>query len=128
MAKASLVDEDIQAGRRLIEVLDRRGVEIVGALWYYTSEDGWRLLLATPSRDREGPIQAYQRIQEALGEQTALLMDISVRSPSDRLVQLLAGVVHTGPGIAGIRFTANAIDGMFIEDAYIYRLNLPAHA
>jgi hypothetical protein len=40
----------------------------------------------------------------------------------DRLVQLLRPVIGTGPGICGIRLTQNVIDGVLIEDAYIYRL------
>jgi hypothetical protein len=41
---------------------------------------------------------------------------------NDPLVLLLRKAIVTGPGISGIRFTSNSVNGTFIDDAYIYRL------
>ena len=50
------------------------------------------------------------------------LMDISVVEDNDPLIFLLRKAVRTSEGVSGIRFSQNAINGQFIEDAYIYRL------
>jgi len=36
--------------------------------------------------------------------------------------ELIRKVIGTGGSIQGIRFSQNAINGHFIEDAYIYRI------
>ena len=54
------------------------------------------------------------------------LEDIVMAKPDAPVIQLLRQVVATGPGISGIRFTSNVINGTLIEDAYIYRLKKPA--
>jgi hypothetical protein len=36
------------------------------------------------------------------------------------LIQTIATMVNTGPGISGIRFSDNTINGIRISDAYIY--------
>jgi hypothetical protein len=41
---------------------------------------------------------------------------------NDPIVVLLRKAISTGPGIAGVRFTNNSVNGTFIDDAYIYRL------
>jgi hypothetical protein len=43
-------------------------------------------------------------------------------SPKHPLLQLLKGAIQTGPGINGIRFSRNMINGTYIDDAFIYRL------
>ncbi|NIV68021.1 hypothetical protein GWN43_04130 [Candidatus Bathyarchaeota archaeon] len=50
------------------------------------------------------------------------MRQISVISTEHDLVKLLRAAIHTGPGISGIRFTGNVINGVFIDDAYIYRM------
>jgi hypothetical protein len=38
------------------------------------------------------------------------------------LIALLKAAISTGKGVGGIRFSRNTINGHYIEDAYIYRL------
>lgn len=127
MVKTTLVEHDIEDGGRLIQALDKNGFVVQSAFWYLLpDETEWRLLIASPVVERDGPKKAYQRIQSALGRMdpsAALeLQNISVVSTKDPLVRLLGRALRTGPGISGIRFSRNTIDGTFVEDAYIYRL------
>ena len=46
---------------------------------------------------------------------------MSFSVPDAPVVALLRTAIRTGPGISGIRFKNNVIDGTLIEDAYIYR-------
>jgi hypothetical protein len=127
MGKAMLVDTDVKAGEALLNKLDRTKFDVKAALWFYMpdSED-WRLIIASPTVDAEGPKKAYEKVQSQLQEleqqYVLTLANISVVSPSDNRVNILKAAVNTGPGVSHIRFTGNVINNVFIEDAYIYRL------
>lgn len=122
-----MVDRDIESGRRLIEVLDRSRFVLNGALWFYFATREWRLLLVSTLVDKIGPKRCYTVIQSAIEDLPQdfriSLERISVLSPNDNLVRLLKIAIHTGGGISTIRFTRNTINGVFIEDALIYRLS-----
>lgn len=126
MDKTILVEKTIEEGKNLIKELDEQDFNVVAAFWFYlTDVKTWRLVLATPFAKNNGPIKSYTLIQKALaklGLTEIALNDISVVNPEDALVKLLGTAIKTGPGISGIRFTRNTINGVFIEDAYIYRL------
>ena len=129
----------IGAGRKLIEALDESPFKVTAAMWFYLSEnDEWRLIIASPYIDKEGPKKSYEFIQDQLDKLSkcidvvALLRsglssylsleNISVVSPSDDLIKLMRPAITTGPGISPIRFTRNVINNTLIEDAYIYRM------
>ena len=126
MVRTTLVKEWIEAGKSLTQALDQANFQVDASLWFYDlNTDQWRLMIASPLVDKEGPLEAYRAIQKALDglEQEDLrLSDISVVSPNHHLIELLRAAVRTGPGISGVRFTRNRINDQFIEDAYIYRL------
>jgi hypothetical protein len=50
------------------------------------------------------------------------LEDIRLTTPDDNIVKLLRQPLRTGQGVSGNRFKGNVIDGILIEDAYIYRV------
>jgi len=126
MDKPVLVNSDMEAGERLVRDLDKAGLTVTAALWFYMSDsDEWRLMLAMPVVDEKGPKVAYEQIQaqlESLGQHELSLQNISVVSPGDDLIKLLGLAINTGSNIAHMRFTRNIINGVFIEDAYVYRL------
>lgn len=127
MAKEALVEKDIREGKKLILALDKQGLGIDAAMWLYTSEaDEWRLLIASPLFEKKGPKEAYTFVQSVLVRLSPApkisLKNISVVGPSHPLIKLLRLAVQTGPGISGIRFTGNVVNGTMIEDAYIYRM------
>jgi hypothetical protein len=47
--------------------------------------------------------------------------DISIISTDNALAKLIKSAIHTGKEIAGIRFTGNVVNGVLIDDAFIYR-------
>lgn len=134
MAKDILVTERLsdsmmKAGAKLIERLDANNSEVKSAFWLYLSEERiWKLILASPLVDSEGPRGYYKRIDDANKqaneiEEVISLNDIGVTNLVNQMVQLLKFGVGTGGGISGIRFSRNTINGIFIEDTYIYRSN-----
>ena len=132
MVATQLTPELIQEGAVLIEALDKAGVAPEAALWFYFPDiSAWKLILAEVKVGPEGPREVYRAIQKALlGLRNRIahlsLQDIAVAKPDAPLIQVLTKTIATGPGINGIRFTRNVIDGTPIEDAYIYRLKKAA--
>ncbi len=128
LVKEPLTAEMIEAGKQLTSRLDRTDFEVLSSLWLFTSETNqWRLVLASPQLDREGPKKAYTRIQAVLSQRPnevagLNLQNITALSPDDPLIRLLRTAIRTGRGLSGIRFSRNRINDTFIEDAYIYRL------
>lgn len=129
MVGTELRQELINDGATLIKRLDESGLQPDAAFWFYFSDPQvWRLVLAEVKVGKNGPKQVYRQIQRLLGKTPKAfaelsLDDIALTKPDDLLVKLLRTVVRTGPGISGIRFRHNVINGTVIEDAYIYRLN-----
>lgn len=125
----SLTDSMIKAGAKLVGRLDAANADIRSAFWLYISEEKtWKLIIASPKVDGEGPREYYKKIVSANGEvgedeEIVPLNYIGVTSPSNQIVQLLKFAIGTGEGISGIRFSRNTINGFFIEDSYIYRSN-----
>lgn len=79
-----------------------------------------------PLVDQEGPRAGYQAIHKALAKQRATLAlplgQISVVRLKDPLYRVLKRLVRTARrAIAAIRVTDNVVDGLLVQDAYIYR-------
>jgi hypothetical protein len=128
MVKESLSNEMISAGSELTRRLDESGFLVSAAFWLYESDSNtWRFIIGSPEVRTQGLKAAYKRVQAVLAampeDQSAIpLKDISVLDSNDPFISLMRVAVRTGGGISGIRFTRNMINGVLIEDSYIYRL------
>jgi len=127
MNQAVLVSPRTEAGKKIIELLDKTKLEVHSAFWLFVPElREWRLIIASPMVTSKGAREVYRIIRSVLPQtpesERLSLRDIPVTPPSDPLVQLLRVPVRTRPGISGIRFTGNTINNVVIEDAYIYRV------
>jgi hypothetical protein len=118
----------ISVGEAVLRRLDRTGFKATVALWLYEPESvGWRFVLAAPGVRRQGPRWAYGKILRAIRSVEAsgevfTLDNLTAKENTDPFIRALRKAVKTKPGISGVRYTRNAIDGHFIEDAYIYRV------
>jgi len=133
MVAKTLTDKMVRSGAELVRRLDDRGVRPDAAFWLYLPElDEWKLVLAEAKLSTQGPRAAYEEFQKALAQKPELesmsLDLVALAKPDAPLVRLLGSAIRTGEGISGIRFTNNVINGTVIEDAYIYRLVVPAEA
>ncbi len=133
MAQELLVGEQltpdmIKSGELLVAALDKLNLLVKGAFWLLLPDQHvWRLIIASPEVRLHGPKAVYRKIVAALqklpDEVTTIgTKDISVVEDKNPLVLRLRSAVSTGPGISGIRFSKNVIDGELIEDAYLYRV------
>jgi hypothetical protein len=126
MVKTALVEEYKQAGRELLERLDRAGIEVKAALWLYLeSPEDWRLMLAIPEVDRVGRGPVYSQIIPVLDEHGQLsINDVTVIGVQDPLIQELAPRIQSRSGLAKTFVRKEYLKSMYIEDAYIYRMNV----
>ncbi|WP_404431972.1 hypothetical protein [Sutcliffiella horikoshii] len=132
MVKRTLVEKDYIDGECLITYLDKENIKVHSAFWLYNDEiNYWQLMLSTKLVDEAGTKEVYTVIKNALdrmAEKTKIklsvtLQDISVISPSHPLVLSLGRELHTGPeAIDHIRYSKNTANNIYIEDAYIYRI------
>lgn len=123
MVTTTLVDGAIVAGKRLLDALKEDGFAVDVALWLLNPESGvWRLMMASPVVD-VNPGNAYEAVQMLLKRRPDIpltLRDVTLVSPSSSLIEhLRRGAAH-GQVEADMRLFRGAIDGHFIEDAYIY--------
>lgn len=132
MVETTLTPEMIGEGAIVIQKLDEMGISPDAAFWFYFPDIGaYKLILAQVKVGADGPKGVYRSIQKALQGLGTLashisLDDVAVAKPDAPVVKLLAQVIGTGAGISGIRFSKNVIDGIPIDDAYIYRLTKAA--
>ena len=128
VVKESLSNEMIQAGSELVRRLDEARFVISAALWFYEPDSNvWRFIIASPEVTTSGLKKAYKQVQSVLAggpeDQSQIsLKDITILDSKDPLISLLRVALKTNGGISSIRFTRNMINGVLIEDAYIYRL------
>jgi hypothetical protein len=125
-----LSDPMIEVGKKLIERLDESNSDVQAAFWmFFPDEKRWKLIIVSQLVKQDGPRQLYKRVVEASKradelESVVSLNDVGVTDTSSTLVNLLRTAISTGDGISGIRFSRNTINGTFIEDSYIYRINI----
>ena len=126
MDKATLVDVDIAAGERVLQILDRAGFKVRVALWLYTSEfEAWRLHIASPLVETEGLKNAYVQLFSALRSSDPDLADsvtITLVGTRDRFIRALRRTFRMTRSVHGMRLGGNVIDGVFVEQAYVYRI------
>ena len=123
-----LTADMIKSGGLIVTALDKLNLIVKGAFWLLLPDQHvWRLVIASPEVRRAGPKAVYRKVVSALhrlpSEASPVgTKDISVVEDKDPLVVLLRSMISTGPGVSGIRFSKNVINGQLIEDAYLYRM------
>lgn len=128
MVVYTLTDEKIKAGKTLLEVCDVSKVTINAAFWFYfQDQETWKLMLSVKDINKNGPKSTYDKLQKLIKKnrlkEQLPLSEIALTKHKAPILDLLRLVIKTGPGIAGIRFTGNVVNGQLIPDVYIYRMN-----
>lgn len=129
MASTTLVDFPLDAGWRLLDLLDAAefDFQIAAAFWHYDEErEEWRFHLASPRVDTDGPFALYGRMQPLLDalspdEREGLqLGDIVLVRPDQRVVHDLT---HRYGLVQGKRGGFVRRSDLAREGAFIYRLS-----
>ena len=128
MVGESLSKNMIAMGDAVLRRLDRSGFRVPVALWLYKSGPvGWHFVIASASVGRLGPLWAYRKIGAAIrsiesSSEVFTVHNVTATTNTDPLIVTLRKAQTTGPRMDGVRLTQQAVNGHFIEDAYIYRV------
>jgi hypothetical protein len=119
MAQTALVGSEVEGGRALLNALDEAGVPVRGAFWFYYPElDRWKLIVVSPDAER-GARDLYLK---AIDLKPALdLALVEFTPPSSPIFKALSGLMRID-GASTVRMSQNMLNGVYVEDALIYRL------
>lgn len=133
MAQAELVNEDVLAGKWLVEAADRNHVPVRGALWLYNGDDErWTLVLeATPGEELR-PLDFAQRLHDAVATiadarqrdaaRQLLLGSVQLYTRPNPVAQLLRPSLGQAGSVSGTRLRNTAVGNYLVEGALLYRL------
>jgi len=116
--------------------LEADGVPIVAAFWQHpTAETGWRLIIASPSVEKDGAMPIYRRVQDALQqmpETPIRLGDIYAVGDRDPLVVWLRSSIPSDFPLQGLdvtvplaNYSSYAPDEAALARLHIHRLARP---
>lgn len=124
MDQSTLVEEQIDDGRRFVERFAADGNPIQAAFWVKTAEEGlWFLYLASELVDREGPAAAYRAVHNSLrklGQPWISSSEIKVVSPNNPIAQDIFSVMKRYPGRLATRHGGKQLGSMAVDQTYIY--------
>lgn len=119
MAEEPLVEADIDAGRALVKALDGAGVGVRGAFWFYlTDVDRWKLMIVSDAA-KQGSRDLYVKAISLKPELD--LSKVEFVAPSSPIFAALSRYFRF-EGLSGVRVSRNMLDGVYVDDAYVYRL------
>lgn len=126
MVEDALVTEDIDAAGRLITFFDEQGLPVRSALWLYDGDARrWRFVVAF-REERKDITTFYLDMARAVhrSERKDLLdlAQVDVVDPNLSVVSALREMINI-EGNSRVRFSQNRINGVYLEDALIYRLS-----
>ena len=127
MFKTDLVEAQINDGKRLVAALDKTGLQIRTAFWFFDTEgEQWKLVLHFPVVD-----ERFQNISYGIVHTVMLrlrpgvsfeLTDVLLQGSKSILLGAINELVRTGPwDLADIRIPRTAAGDVLIEEAYVYR-------
>ncbi len=124
-----LTDEMIAAGDRLIKYLDKALAKIKASFWLLFPDKDWKLVLVSPLIKSLGPREIYKKIQnyENQTDQDEKIIPITnvwIMTEDNEIAHSLNDFVKAHDNISNIRLSKNVLNGHFIEDLYIYHINI----
>jgi hypothetical protein len=124
MDQATLVSLDVDAGLKILEVLDESQIKVSVALTMVSSDyDDWRFVLSSPSLDQTHMLKAYQKVAEILqGRLTQLLPPMLILPVKDPFIRQLRKIFGKAEDVSGMRLGGQTIGNRFVLDAYVYRI------
>jgi hypothetical protein len=125
MDQVTLVEDQIDQGRKLVERLHRDGFDVTAACWVKEGESGrWYLYLASPTVDAEGKRNAYGRINATLRQmpQPFSIDPLAIKVVRERspIAEAVAGVHKRHPVGTPLHFHGTHFGGVDMEAIYVY--------
>jgi hypothetical protein len=122
--QSTLVEDQIDDGRRFVERFAADGNPVRAAFWVKTAEEGiWFLYVVTDIVDSVGPAAAYRAVHaslQKLGQSWVSSSEVKVISPTNPIARDVLAVMARYPGRLATRFGGKTLGSMAVEQTYIY--------
>lgn len=127
MAATALVERDFSDGRALLHSLDEANFPVFAALWLLNPDSGnWTLYMGSPVVDQVGGRGAYARLQGILNSTKSRLSlrRVTLVGTHDRFLSQIVGArtIEDSDENPDVRIQDTMLNGVFVEEAVIYRL------
>jgi hypothetical protein len=124
MDQVPLVADQIEGGRKLVELLADSGFPVAAACWVKEDKESrWYLFLVSPLVDEHGPREAYRRLIPLLEkQQEPLLVDpfeVKLIGPSEPLAKGIADAQRRVGRKVTPRYQ-DVLGDVYVEAAYLY--------
>ena len=122
----TLVEEFIDDGQKLIEVLTENEIDVTAACWVKTSEEGaWFLYIATEEVDKNGLAAAYREVYQLLrtiASSQISASDIKLIGKSNPITENLLEIHDRYPNRIPTRSRSLRLASLGTEEIYPYPL------
>ena len=123
----TLVENQIEEGQRLLDLLEEEGITVRAACWVKPfDKDRWVLYIATPIWDEKGPLEAYRQLAHAHRSlENAWLTDSDVTLVSEKhpLVKDALAILRRYPHWTKVNPPRSLLGGIPVEgEVYVYPL------
>jgi hypothetical protein len=123
MDQSTLVEDQIDDGRRFVEqfVMDGNTVRI--AFWVKTDDGLWFLYVVADGLDSQGPAKIYRSVHESLRKVNDLSIsssEIKVVSPNNPVAKEILALASRFPNKSATRYPGNSLRTMEAEQIYVY--------
>jgi hypothetical protein len=124
MAEDTLVEMEIEDGKKLVEGLARAGFDVTAAFWVKTSEEGvWFLYIASREVDTRGLPAAYREFHAAFKRIGGGWVDpfrVKLIGAGNPIALDVLAIRRRFAGRVPTRYRGPRLGHMSIDEAYIY--------
>lgn len=124
MDPVALVEEQIDAGQRYLDLLTAHSVPVAVAFWARPSgDDRWMFYLATPTVDTSGTLAAYGQLSAPLREFDDVWLaptEVTAIGAATRTAKAALAVAQKNSGRAPVRFRGSMLGDLAVEEAWVY--------
>lgn len=129
MDSVALVENQIDDGRRLVDLLTLKEIEVTVAAWVKTSEEGiWFLYIATSEVDKSGLASAYRDvfgILRSMPEAWISTSEVKLIGKSNPITKDLLAIRGERTGFIPAWYHGPLLGGIGVEEVYIYPVSTP---
>lgn len=120
----TLVEDQIEDGRKLIDLLAQKDLDVTAACWVKTSEEGrWFFYITSKLVEEEGLAAAYRKVYGVLQliESTWVSMsDVKLIGRGNPIAKDVLDIYRRYPARIPTRYRRPELGDVAIEEAYIY--------
>ena len=128
MDTITLVENRIDDGRKLVELLALKGIDVSAAAWILTGESWvWYLYIVTEEVDRKGLTAAYRDIYGVHRSMSGVCIsasEIKLVGKSSPIAGDILEMRDESPAASPVYCRGSSLGGLAVDEAYIY----PPHA